>query len=203
MLTLGACTGHSKASDGSPSTGISIITTDATAAPTVIAGGSGETAPSGTSTVIRSTGAPATSTAPVAANETEAPCPYLTNVQAEDLEGNRVGRSVVINTVPVGCRFYFAYGDGHATLEITTQTFKTTVQAYNAMVSAGGPGAVGVPGLADDGVLYVTDFYAPDKGKDWACTFAKGLTIVTIKTDQTSPSLNAKLVAQAVAPQIP
>jgi hypothetical protein len=51
-------------------------------------------------------------------------------------------------------------------------------------------------------VLYQTDFYAPDKGQDWACAFAKGTVMVVINTSQKSPSLNARLVAQAVAPKI-
>jgi hypothetical protein len=178
----------------------------ASTAPGGLAGGAGECATSpvaSTSLAPAPPPSPTTSAAPNVPTETQGDCPYLNAQQAEDFEGNHVGRVTVVSTNPVGCNFYFAYGDGHMTLKISTQTFTKDVEAYNAMVAAGGAAATGVPGLIAgvDAVLYQTAFYARDGDHDWACSFAKGKVLVTVNTDQTTPSLNARLVAQAIAPK--
>ena len=106
---------------------------------------------------------------------------------------------------PVGCRFYFDpnWGYPRMTMEITSRTYATPTAAYDAMVRIGQRGANGqglhglVPGV--DGVLYQTRFYPPDGDDDWACTFAKGNKMVTVKTDQTNVSLNARQVATLIA----
>jgi hypothetical protein len=109
----------------------------------------------------------------------------------------------VVSTEPVGCNFYFAFGDSHMTLRISTQTLADDIDAYNAMVTAGGTAAIGIhdliPGV--DAVLYRTAFYERDGDQDWACAFAKGKVLITVNTDQTTPSLNARLVCQAIAPK--
>ena len=55
-----------------------------------------------------------------------------------------------------------------------------------------------VPGV--DGVLYRTKFFGPDGGRDWACVFAAGRTMVIVHTQRNDPAaLTALLVARAVA----
>jgi len=54
-----------------------------------------------------------------------------------------------------------------------------------------------VPGV--DAVLYRTKFFGPDGARDWACVFAKGKVMVTVRTQRTDTSLNALLIAQAIA----
>lgn len=178
----------------------------ASTAPTGLAGGPGECAPpTAASTPPGATPPtpPTPTAAPDAPTETEGDCPYLDAQQAEDFEGSRVGRVTVVSTDPVGCNFYFAYGDGHMTLRISTQTLADDIEAYNAMVTTGGTGAIGVRDLVPgvDAVLYRTAFYERDGDQDWACTFAKGKVLVTVNTDQTTPSLNARLVCQEIAPE--
>ena len=131
-------------------------------------------------------------------------CPYVDTAAAADAEGNRIG-TVSVLTVrgkTMGCRFRFAYGDNHYTLEITSARYADPTAAYNAMVQRGRAGGqvTGVPGLVSgvDAVLYRTTFYPPDGNRDWACTFAKGSTMVTIKTDQTDTSQDAENVARLI-----
>lgn len=159
---------------------------------TGLGGGSGEATPttSARSTAARPTG-------PV--REIDSSCPYIGNQQVADIEGNRVGRSTVLTSTPRGCRFYFAYADGHMTAQITVRMFATPTDAFNAMTRTGAPRAIGDPHIADGAVLYQTRFYPPDGDKDWACTFAAGRHVVTVNTDQTSPSTNARNLARAIA----
>ncbi|HJQ03055.1 MAG TPA: hypothetical protein VJ851_15780 [Jatrophihabitans sp.] len=131
-------------------------------------------------------------------------CPYIDTAAAADAEGNRIG-TVSVLTVrgkTMGCRFRFAYGDNHYTLEITSARYADATAAYNAMVQRGRAGGqvTGVPGLVPgvDAVLYRTSFYPPDGNRDWACTFAKGSTMVTVKTDQTDTSQDAENVARLI-----
>lgn len=133
-----------------------------------------------------------------------ADCPYIDIPTAQDLEGNRIADHWVLRAggKVVGCRFQFWTND-HAVLEITSERFHTPTDAYNAMVRTGqrGHNIEGaknlVPGV--DGVLYQTTFYAPDGNNDWACTFAKGPVVVTVKTDQDNTSQNARNLATAIA----
>ena len=171
--------------------------------------GSSGSGPSGSRVPVSSppptaaSGAPLPQPGPV--TETAGSCPYLDAVTASDLEGNKVGRVTVVSTDPVGCNFYFAYADGHMTLQISTQRYATATDAYNAMVATGDAGAQveGIPGLVPgvDAVLYRTSFYPPDKGRDWACSFATGPVMVTVKTDQTDISFNARNIAATIAPK--
>jgi hypothetical protein len=197
-LALGGCKGNKSAAAPSGSSAKC-----SSSAPGGLAGGGGEciTSPAASSALASPT--IVTSAPPGVPVETEADCPYINAQDAEDLEGNRVGKVTTVSTVPVGCNFYFAYGDGHVTLQIQIQNFKSQVEAYNAMVATGGTGAIGVPGLVPgiDAVLYQTTFYAPDGNQDWACAFATKLLIVIVKTDQKSPSLNARRVCQEIAPK--
>lgn len=176
-----------------------------------LAGGGGEcipaTAPAATvpaATTPPSSTEPATSTAPPVAQEVEGDCPYLSREDASSLEGNMVGRVTVVTTEPPGCNFYFAYGDGHRVLQISTQRFIDPIDANNAMVLAAqsGSNADPVTGIGDAAVLYQVGFYDLDAAQDWACAFIKGALLVIVNTDQKSPSFNARAVAEAVAPLI-
>jgi hypothetical protein len=138
--------------------------------------------------------------------EREATCPYISTSNAAATEGNRIYRTTIITkTHPVGCRFYFWCCDFHATMDIVPQTFATPLEAYNAMVRTGeaGSNVMGVKALVPgvSAVLYQTKFYGPDGATDWACTFAKGKTVVTVHTNQNDVSFNAKQLAALVAPR--
>ncbi|MCL2780334.1 MAG: hypothetical protein FWD74_02375 [Actinomycetia bacterium] len=136
-------------------------------------------------------------------------CPFIDTQTAADLEGNRIGRVVVLSQrgKPVGCQFHFDtnWGPPRMTMQILAKTFHTETDAYNAMVHAGGPNAIGVRNLIPgvDAVLYQTTFYEPDGDQDWACAFAKGVRMVTVKTDQSVSSgyQDARNVAAAIAPK--
>ncbi|PZS36287.1 MAG: hypothetical protein DLM58_02105 [Pseudonocardiales bacterium] len=161
---------------------------------------------------------PATTVAPLApgqspaAGEVEKACPYILSSQDEgptsmaDLEGDRIYRTTVLTGMkPVGCRFYFYSGPYEAVAEITTRTFATSRAAHDAIVltSRTGTAAQGkrgiVPGV--DAVVYRTKFFGPDGALDWACVFAKGKVMVIVRTQRKDQSLNAVLIAQAIAPR--
>jgi hypothetical protein len=136
--------------------------------------------------------------------EREATCPYISTQNAAETEGNRIYRTTIITgTHPVGCRFYFWCCDFHATMDIVPQTFGSALEAYNAMVRTGeaGSNAIGVKALVPgvSAVLYQTKFYGPDGATDWACTFAKGTRLVTVRTNQNDVSFNAKQLATLIA----
>lgn len=143
----------------------------------------------------------------------EKTCPYILSSQDQgpnslaDLEGDRVYRTTVLTSMkPVGCRFYFYAPPYEAIAEIATRPFPSAVDAHNAMVLTGQAGTEveGKPDIVKgvDGVLYRTKFFGPDGARDWACVFAKGKLMVTVRTQRTDTSLNALLIAQAIAPKI-
>jgi len=161
---------------------------------------------------------PASTVAPLApgqappAGELDKACPYILSSQDQgenslaDLEGDRVYRTTVLTTMkPVGCRFYFYSGPYEAIAEITTRTFPSSVAAHDAMVLTGRAGtqvqgkAAIVPGV--DAVLYRTKFFGQDGDRDWACVFAKGKIMVTVRTQRKDTSRNALYIAQAIAPK--
>jgi hypothetical protein len=163
--------------------------------------------------------APASTLAPLApgqrpsAGAVEKACPYIVSSQDQgpnslaDLEGDRVYRTTVLTGMnPVGCRFYFYAPPYEAIAEIATRTFASRLAAHDAMVLTGQAGTevAGKPGIVPgvDAVLYRTKFFGPDSARDWACVFAKGKVMVTVRTQRTDTSLNALLIAQAIAPKI-
>jgi hypothetical protein len=172
--------------------------------PTDPAGTAPSAQASGQSSGGASTTEPLATAAPLGPQEVEGECPYLTRQQASELEGNMVGRVTVVTTDPPGCNFYFAYGDGHMVLQISTQRFTDPIDAYNAMVTTANAGSNADPveGIGDGAVLYQTGFYDLAAAQDWACAFVKGGLLVIVNTDQKSPSFNARAVAEAVAPLI-
>ncbi len=72
------------------------------------------------------------------AGEVEGTCPYISNDDLADAEGDHVYRtSTLVNLKPVGCRFYFYAGPFEAISDILPATFATPTDAYNAMVATG------------------------------------------------------------------
>jgi len=200
-LIVAGCGGHSAPTAGSATSPSS------STPPAGLGGGAGETSvpassarPSRTATAARP---------PVPARVTEqdaAACPFVDTQAAVDAEGNRVSRITVLVQAKkvIGCRYYFWCCDFHATMEMVATGYPDTTTAYNVMVRLGQAGAQteGVPGLAPgvDGVLYRTSFYQPDGKTDWACSFAAGKTVVTVKTDQNDTSHDALNVAKLLVP---
>jgi hypothetical protein len=158
-------------------------------------GGDGETGPS----TIVTTPRPSLST-PNGVREVDGSCPYISAQDFADAEGNRVGRVTVLQSRPLGCRFYFQYNPSQLVGEITVVVFKTTTEAYNAMVlsAKGHPEVQSYPDVGDGAVAFRT----PLQGNPaWQCVFAKGRSVVTVRTQQPYPALNAVNLAREVAPK--
>jgi hypothetical protein len=144
--------------------------------------------------------------APMPAGSVEGTCPYISNTDLANAEGDHVYRTATLTTLtPVGCRFYFYSAPYEAIADILPMTFPTATEAYNARGATGaaGTGTLGVKDLIPgvDGVLYKTAFLGPDaaKGGDWACAFAKGKVMVVVHTEQTNVSFNARQIATLIA----
>jgi hypothetical protein len=169
------------------------------AQPTGLGGGAGEQTSTARSTV-RSTPRPTLST-PGNVREVAGSCPYISAADFADLEGDRVGRVTVLQSRPVGCRFYFQYDDGAVVGEITIARFATATEAYNAMVGSakGHPEVQSDAGIGDGAVAFQTVLQG---SRSWQCVFAKGTSVVTVRTRQPYPALNAFQLARAVSPRI-
>lgn len=170
-----------------------------TLAPSGLAGGSGEQTSAARSTV-HSTPRP-TLSIPGNVAETPGDCPYISAADFADLEGDRVGRVTLLHSRPVGCRFYFEYDPTAVVGEISIAGFATATQAYNAMVGSakGHPEVQSDPGIGAGAVAFQT----PLQGSpSWQCVFAKGTSVITVRTRQPYPALNAFLLARAIAPKI-
>jgi hypothetical protein len=214
VVLAGCSSGSSKSSGSSSATPPSTTTRLAS----VLPGGDGDTsakpappksslpspAPSSTGRVRtapstsgrKSSGRTSTPSAKV--REITKACPYISNDDEQIAEGKKVGRSTVLTTTPVGCRFYLAYPDYHAVAQITVRTFPTELAAFNTVARTGGSTAQSTPGIGDGAVLYRTRFYKPDGARDWACIFAKGTKVVTVHTDAYMSSVDARNVASAI-----
>jgi hypothetical protein len=149
------------------------------------------------------------------AGEVERRCPYIASTPEEnpkvnvaDIEGDHVYRTTVLTKLkPVGCRFYFYAPPFEAIADIVPRTFPTALDAHNAMVLTAtktGIQATGKPAIVKgvDAVLYRTKFFGPDGRRDWACVFAKGRVMVVVHTQRSDTSLNALLLAKAIAKRI-
>jgi hypothetical protein len=162
------------------------------ASPSGLAGGDGETAPP--STPLPSL------TAPQGVREVAGDCPYISARAFADAEGDRVGRVTVLQSRPVGCRFYFQYNSGQLIGEITVQLFGTPTEAYNAMVlsARGHPEVQSYPDVGAGAVAFQT----PLRGSPaWQCVFAEGRSVVTVRTQQPYPALNAVNLAREIVPK--
>lgn len=137
---------------------------------------------------------------PNGVKEVDGTCPYISNQDFANGEGDRVGRVTLLQTKPVGCRFYFQYDVNTVIGEIDVATFPTKVQAYNAMVvsAKGHPEVQSDPNIGDGAVA----FQRPLQGTNaWLCVFAKDKTVVTVRTQQPYPALNALNLARDIAPR--
>ena len=160
--------------------------------PSGLAGGGGETAPP--SSPLPSL------TAPHGVREVAGNCPYISAQAFADAEGDRVGRVTVLQSRPVGCRFYFQYNSGQLVGEITVEVFGSPTEAYNAMVlsARGHPEVQSYPDVGDGAVAYQT----PLRGSPaWQCVFAEGRSVVTVRTQQPYPALNAVNLAREIVPK--
>jgi len=130
--------------------------------------------------------------------EINKPCPYISNQDWAAGEGNRVGRSVQLDSRPVGCRFYFEYNPGEARGQILVQRFATATEAFNAVVTAakGHPEFVEDHSIGDGAIARRVDF---DGGPAWQCVYARGRLVVTVQTSQTNTSENARSLAADLA----
>ena len=168
----------------------------ATARPTGLGGAAGEQTGSASSATTR----PTLST-PGSLPEKPGDCPYISAADFADLEGDRVGRVTLLSSRPVGCRFYFPYDPAAIVGEITVARFRTATDAYNAMVGSARnhPEVQSDAGIADGAVAYRTDLQGT---QTWQCVFAKGTSVVTVRTRQPYPALNAFSLARAITPKI-
>jgi hypothetical protein len=139
-------------------------------------------------------------------------CPWIASspdqnraVNVADLNGSHVYRTTITTTKPTGCAFYFYASPYQAQVDIAVRTFSTAAEAHDAIVltARAGTQQQAEPGIIPgvDAVLYRTKFFAPDRARDWACVFAAGPTMVIVRTDRTDTSLNALLIAKAIAPR--
>jgi hypothetical protein len=200
LLTVAGCHAGSHPTVGAGSSaGSAGSTATSPAAPgSGLAGGGGET--SAPRSTIVTTPRPSLTT-PNGVSEVEGSCPYITAQEFADGEGDMVGRVTVLESRPVGCRFYFRYDPTVVVGEITIDVFGTKTEAYNAMVlsAKGHPEVQSDPSIGDGAVL----FTAPLQGSPtWQCVFAKGTRVVTVRTRQPYPALNAENLAREIVPKI-
>jgi hypothetical protein len=174
-------------------------TATASAEPTGLPGAHGEQESGPRSTVL--TTPKPTLSIPGGIKEVDGSCPYISSEAFADGEGSRVGRVTVLQTKPVGCRFYFQYEPSTVVGEIDIARFSTATQAYNAMVVS----AKGHPEVQSDKTIGAGSlaYQTPLQGtRTWQCVFAKGTSVVTVRTRQPYPALNAFTLARAIAPKI-
>lgn len=138
-------------------------------------------------------------------------CPYIDTKTAQDLNGSRIDsrRSQITTTTPVGCRFFAlnaaGYGQhapaGRPEIDISTARYRTPADAQQGMVHTAlkGTDVSSVRMSGYEGAQFRTKFNRSDGDQDWACTFATGTLVVTVKTDRTDLAFNAVRIAAAIA----
>ncbi|HEX2904516.1 MAG TPA: hypothetical protein VHO01_13765 [Jatrophihabitans sp.] len=190
---LAACTGAARSN---PTATASASTSTA---PGGLAGDGGEQSPAPRSTIL-TTPRPSL-TPPNGVKEVDGTCPYISSQDFADGEGDRVGRVTLLLSKPVGCRFYFAYDPSVIVGQISVNTFGTATEAFNAMVlsAKGHPEVQSSTSIGAGAVLFQTDLQGTQA---WQCVFAKGTRVVTVRTRQPYPALNAENLARAIAPRI-
>jgi hypothetical protein len=198
MLLAGCTSGGHHALNPGPSAA------NTSAAPTTgggLGGGGGEqSSPPPRSTVVTT---PTPRLSNVAGTEVAGNCPYVTSADFSFAEGDRIGRVVQLKGKPVGCRFYFAYDDSAIVGEVLVSVFKTPTAAFNAAVlsSRGHPEVQSDKTIGDGGaVAYRTMLQGT---ATWQAVFSKGTWVVTVRTRQPDPALNAFNLARVIAPKIP
>ncbi len=218
---LGACSGTNSGGSGHVGMGPGGLAPSSGGPPGTASAGSAtpDAARSSSPPAPSFTPAPARTVAPLppgkkpAVGEVARRCPYIASspeqnprTNVADIVGSHVLRTTVLTrSHPQGCRFYFYAPPYEAIADIQPRTFGTPSEAYNAMVRTGTAGGE-VRGVRDlvpgvDAVLYRTRFFGPDGAQDWACAFAAGRTLVVVHTQSSETSLNARNLAQAIAPR--
>jgi hypothetical protein len=160
-------------------------------------------------------------TAPISTGPTTAAdastCPLLSLATAAPRIGMRLARVSVLKSggKVVGCRFYALQNSplhnsehlppaNQPAIEITTARYASDIAAHNAFVLVATKGNNPVQasmGVDNTGVCYQIPFFVNDKGKDWACAFSIGKTMVQVKTVALL-SFNVIAVAREVARKI-
>ncbi|HEV7206495.1 MAG TPA: hypothetical protein VGN18_17955 [Jatrophihabitans sp.] len=141
-------------------------------------------------------------------------CPFAGQAFVRDTIGMRLGRVSVLKSggQVVGCRIYAVQdspfttsenlpGPNQPVVEVVITEYPTAVAAHNAFVRMAQQGRnpqQNALGRGVTGVCFQTDFYAKDKGQDWACGFSLGTRAVLVRTVVVSPALNAVLVTRRV-----
>jgi hypothetical protein len=125
----------------------------------------------------------------------------------------RLARSeVLVNRGRVtGCRFYALQGSvlhsserlpgpKQPVIAVTSTRFRGALAARAALVrlARGGSNAQRASAAGAAGICYQQRFYPPDRGRDWACAFADGATVVLVRTVVTSPALDVVRLGRAV-----
>jgi hypothetical protein len=184
IFALAACTHTSSgAADSAPAT-----PSAANSVPAGLAGGEGEQSSAPRSTII-TTPTPKLSAVDGAA-EKDGTCPYISNAAFQSGEGDTVGRVTVIQTKPVGCRFYFAFDETQIIGEVLVQQFTSPTAAFNAVALAGQkhPEVQSEADLGDGAVAYRTELQGE---ATWQCVVALGNRAYTVRTRQTNTSKDA------------
>jgi hypothetical protein len=141
-------------------------------------------------------------------------CPYVSLDEAKADAGMRLDKIVTLlqDGKVVGCRFYPAVfktenlpPTTQLAVEILIQQYASPDAAHNAFITIAEAGTNYQQedvASGNTGLCYQTTVWAHDAGKDWACTFSKGSTVVVIRTVVTSPALNVVEIAKAVYPKV-
>lgn len=159
----------------------------------------------------------ATVTGPVVAGPTTAAagatCPYAAKQFVQDTIGMRLSRLTLLSSGGrvVGCRFYALQGSPlHASehlpgpnqpaVEISTQRYRSAVDAHNAFVLAAragrNPEPVSLDGTPAD--CFQTAFDPHDAGADWACGTSRGTRMLLVRTVDNTSSFNAQALTRRV-----
>jgi len=195
MLLAAGCTG----STGTPAASSGSVASSGSAG---LAGGGEQSAPSSTGprSTIMTTPRPSLTTAP-GVREVDGSCPYISAADFAAAEGDLVGRVTVLQSRPVGCRFYFRYDPSVLVGEITVDRFGTPTEAYNAMVLSahGHPEVQSFRDVGDGAVAFQTPLQGTDT---WQCVAARGRAVVVVRTRQPYPALNAVNLAREIVPKV-
>jgi hypothetical protein len=177
--------------------------------------------PTPTVTVTQTRPVPTTPVDDGPTSSAEGTCTLLSKRTVANDVGMRLDRVTVQRAggTQVGCTFYpLAHptaqcpesclagehlpGPHQPAVQLATSRWASTTAAHNAMVrlaTAGtNPQQVDVGG-GRIGLAYQLGFYPKDHGKDWACAFNLGSTLVVIKTVTTGTSVNVVTVARHLA----
>ncbi|MCW2497901.1 hypothetical protein [Jatrophihabitans sp.] len=183
---------------------------------------------SSTSTsIVKTTIPPTGNTGPVSTakvtEKTASSCPYISLDAAHNDAGYRLERITRLSQDGklVGCRFYplehpNAQCDAVCLageklppgnvpgVDILSTKYTNANNASNAFIKLAEAGTDYqreeiAPG--NTGLCFRTTVWTKDNGRDWACTFSKGATMVVIRTFVTDPALNVVEIAKAIYPK--